>query len=193
MHTITPAPPQVLQLAHRVYMAQHKYHDALRVALRLNEPATIEATFAACSDVLERRQLGYLLARRGAAPGVRSGSSATAPHASCIGPHRGLCVRWWFALLQDEAEREALHEIISSIRARHVKTTLMSTLLWLPVCILIYCLQDEAEREALREIISNSKLSEHFLALARDLDVMEPKVPEDVYKSHLTGALRVFF
>jgi 26S proteasome regulatory subunit N1 len=57
---------QVLQLAHRVYMAQHKYHDALRVALRLNEPATIESTFAACSDVLERRQLGYLLARHGA-------------------------------------------------------------------------------------------------------------------------------
>jgi hypothetical protein len=36
--------------------------------------------------------------------------------------------------------------------------------------------------------MSNSKLSEHFLALARDLDVMEPKVPEDVYKSHLIGA-----
>jgi 26S proteasome regulatory subunit N1 len=47
-------------------MAQHKYHDALRVALRLNEPATIESTFAACSDVLEKRQLGYLLARHGA-------------------------------------------------------------------------------------------------------------------------------
>jgi hypothetical protein len=52
------------------------------------------------------------------------------------------------------------------------------------------CLQDEAERDTLREIISNSKLSEHFLALARDLDVMEPKVPEDVYKTHLTGGLR---
>jgi 26S proteasome regulatory subunit N1 len=26
---------------------------------------------------------------------------------------------------------------------------------------------DDSEREALREIISNSKLSEHFLALAR--------------------------
>jgi hypothetical protein len=39
----------------------------------------------------------------------------------------------------------------------------------------------------LRQIISNSKLSEHFLALARDLDVLEPKVPEDVYKTHLTG------
>lgn len=37
------------------------------------------------------------------------------------------------------------------------------------------------------QIISNSKLSEHFLALGRDLDVMEAKAPEDVYKTHLVG------
>ncbi len=48
------------------------------------------------------------------------------------------------------------------------------------VCITLTHLQ------SLREIISNSKLSEHFLALARDLDVMEAKTPEDVYKTHLT-------
>lgn len=52
---------------------------------------------------------------------------------------------------------------------------------------LLLSLQSDNERDTLREIISNSKLSEHFLALARDLDVMEPKVPEDVYKTHLTG------
>merc|ERR1719446_1497116 len=28
-------------------------------------------------------------------------------------------------------------------------------------------------------------MTEHYLELARDLDVMEPKTPEDVYKSHL--------
>lgn len=54
-------------------------------------------------------------------------------------------------------------------------------------CAVLCCSQDDDERDVLREIISNSKLSEHFLALARDLDVMEPKVPEDVYKTHLTG------
>ena len=46
-------------------------------------------------------------------------------------------------------------------------------------------MEDESAREALREVVSNSKLSEHFLALARDLDVMEAKMPEDVYKTHL--------
>ena len=39
---------------------------------------------------------------------------------------------------------------------------------------------DDALREKLRETISNTKLSERFLALARDLDVMEPRAPDDV-------------
>ncbi|CAL5406589.1 unnamed protein product [Camellia sinensis] len=44
---------------------------------------------------------------------------------------------------------------------------------------------DEDEREALQEIINNTKLSEGFLTLARDIEVMEPKSPEDIYKAHL--------
>eukprot|EP00903_Cladosiphon_okamuranus_P015551 g14356.t1 len=35
------------------------------------------------------------------------------------------------------------------------------------------------------EIIGNGSLSKHYLALARDLDVVEAKTPEDIYKSHL--------
>eukprot|EP00879_Flechtneria_rotunda_P023735 GHRR01025127.1.p1 GENE.GHRR01025127.1~~GHRR01025127.1.p1 ORF type:complete len:652 (+),score=250.63 GHRR01025127.1:1606-3561(+) len=104
-------------------MGEKKYHDALRVALRLNDLQTIVTTFGACDDQLEKRQLGYLLARHGTTIDLEEGPAAV---------------------------------------------------------------KDESERDVLREIISNSKLSEHFLALARDLDVLEPKVPEDVYKTHLT-------
>ena len=43
----------------------------------------------------------------------------------------------------------------------------------------------ESEDEDLQGIISNQKLSEHFKSLARDLDVMEPKHPDSIYKSHL--------
>ena len=43
----------------------------------------------------------------------------------------------------------------------------------------------ESEDEELQKIISNENLSEHFKSLARDLDVMEPKHPESIYKSHL--------
>ncbi len=37
----------------------------------------------------------------------------------------------------------------------------------------------------MQKIISNEKLSEHFKALARDLDVLEPKHPDNVFKTHL--------
>jgi 26S proteasome regulatory subunit N1 len=49
---------------------------------------------------------------------------------------------------------------------------------------------DESEIETdeatlLNELIGNEKLSEQFIKLAQDLDVMDPKTPEDIYKSHL--------
>lgn len=44
---------------------------------------------------------------------------------------------------------------------------------------------DDDQRGALIAILSNSRLSERFLALARDLDLMAPRLPEEVYKSHL--------
>ncbi|KAG0487911.1 hypothetical protein HPP92_006722 [Vanilla planifolia] len=44
---------------------------------------------------------------------------------------------------------------------------------------------DEGEREILQEIANNAKLSEGYLTLARDIEVMEPKSPEDIYKAHL--------
>ncbi|KMZ67453.1 26S proteasome regulatory subunit N1 [Zostera marina] len=44
---------------------------------------------------------------------------------------------------------------------------------------------DDDDRETLQDIINNVKLSEGYLALARDIEVMEPKSPEDIYKVHL--------
>lgn len=43
----------------------------------------------------------------------------------------------------------------------------------------------EGEVELLNELIGNDKLHEHFHKLAQDLDVLDPKTPEDIYKSHL--------
>ncbi|KAG6667586.1 hypothetical protein CIPAW_01G111100 [Carya illinoinensis] len=44
---------------------------------------------------------------------------------------------------------------------------------------------DDDDREVLQDIINNTKLSEGYLTLARDIEVMEPKSPEDIYKAHL--------
>ncbi|KAL6570700.1 26S proteasome non-ATPase regulatory subunit 2 A [Orobanche gracilis] len=46
-------------------------------------------------------------------------------------------------------------------------------------------IREDEEREAMQELINNSKLSEGYLTLARDIEVMEPKSPEDIYKAHL--------
>ncbi|WJX91340.1 26S proteasome non-ATPase regulatory subunit 2 A [Trifolium repens] len=43
----------------------------------------------------------------------------------------------------------------------------------------------EEDREILQDILNNSKLSEGYLTLARDIEVMEPKSPGDIYKEHL--------
>ena len=42
------------------------------------------------------------------------------------------------------------------------------------------------------EIMSNAHLNNYFLNLARELDIMEPKTPEDVYKSHLENSRTPF-
>ena len=41
---------------------------------------------------------------------------------------------------------------------------------------------DGNDKEVLQEIVNNTKLSEGYLTLARDIEVMEPKSPEDIYK-----------
>lgn len=45
--------------------------------------------------------------------------------------------------------------------------------------------QDKEGHEEVNNIVSNSLLSNHFLVLGRELDVLEPKLPEDVYKTWL--------
>ncbi|VAI79079.1 unnamed protein product [Triticum turgidum subsp. durum] len=46
---------------------------------------------------------------------------------------------------------------------------------------------DENEKNALQQVVYNTKLSKGYHILARDIGVMEPKSPEDIYKVHLIG------
>mmetsp|Transcript_2864 Transcript_2864/g.5371 ORF Transcript_2864/g.5371 Transcript_2864/m.5371 type:complete len:932 (+) Transcript_2864:110-2905(+) len=48
-----------------------------------------------------------------------------------------------------------------------------------------YEVGDGDDAEELNELIGNVHIGEQFLKLAQDLDVMEAKNPEDIYKSHL--------
>jgi len=52
--------------------------------------------------------------------------------------------------------------------------------------------EDREDYDDLTEIMSNSHLNNHFLNLARELDIMEAKTPDDVYKSHLDNVRPAF-
>ena len=60
-----PDDTAVFTAAYDGYMKVAKWHDAMRVALRLNDREKIQAVFSTCKDMVEQQQLGYLLARQG--------------------------------------------------------------------------------------------------------------------------------
>jgi len=77
---------------------------------------------------------------------------------------------------------ELIGELLSSCEDKLMKKQM---------CILLgrhrvnFELDDDEDEEELNDLIGNSHLSEEFLKLAQDLDVMDAKTPEDIYKSHL--------
>jgi 26S proteasome regulatory subunit N1 len=46
----------------------------------------------------------------------------------------------------------------------------------------------EVENEEVQKCLSNVSLSEYFLYLGKELNLLDPKVPEDIYKSHLENS-----
>ena len=44
------------------------------------------------------------------------------------------------------------------------------------------------EEQVLADCMSNTKLSDHFKTLGKELNVLDPKVPEDIYKTHLESS-----
>ena len=50
----------------------------------------------------------------------------------------------------------------------------------------------DIDDQDLLDIASNSQLNTHFLTLARELDIMEPKTPDDIYKTHLETQSRLY-
>jgi 26S proteasome regulatory subunit N1 len=48
---------------------------------------------------------------------------------------------------------------------------------------------DEKEEDPeLQECLNNTRMPDHFKALAKELNILDPKVPEDIYKSHLESS-----
>ncbi|KAA6407589.1 MAG: 26S proteasome regulatory subunit rpn-1 [Lasallia pustulata] len=49
-------------------------------------------------------------------------------------------------------------------------------------------ISEPEEDQELLECLNNTKLPDHFKSLAKELNILEPKMPEDIYKSHLESS-----
>jgi len=89
---------------------------------------------------------------------------------------------------------EIIEDVFMSAGDKHVRRQLAFMLGRQQVVMDLEELLDEKEEEEEIDILTqnmrNTRLSHSFLRLARELDIMEPKSPEDVYKTHLEAAGR---
>lgn len=117
----------------------------------------VKASFGACKDPLEKQQLCYILARQ---------VTFCPPHVQCLYTRRTWSVFYvnWNCIFCKLTIR-----ILLCVQGVSLEIDEEIT-------------DNEEQRELQQELISNSKLSEGYLTLARDLDVMEPKTPDDIYK-----------
>ena len=49
-------------------------------------------------------------------------------------------------------------------------------------------IEDQEPDQELAECLSNTKLPDHFKSLGKELNILDPKMPEDIYKSHLESS-----
>ncbi|QKX58525.1 uncharacterized protein TRUGW13939_05649 [Talaromyces rugulosus] len=49
-------------------------------------------------------------------------------------------------------------------------------------------LPEEEDDEELADCLNNTQISTHFKALAKELNILDPKMPEDIYKTHLESS-----
>lgn len=54
-------------------------------------------------------------------------------------------------------------------------------------------IEDAALPESIKELNNNIHLCRYFRSLARELDIMEPKTPDGVYKTHLENTRKNLF
>ena len=121
---IYPEDQQFLQTAHDIYLNYGKYHQAMILAIRMNNAQIIDSNFSLVQeDKALQKQLALLLARQ---------------------------QMFQFPDLIDEVDADPESELI--------------------------------------DCLTNVKLPDWFKNLAKELNILDPKMPEDIYKSHLESS-----
>ena len=79
--------------------------------------------------------------------------------------------------------REDFYSTKNSAQKKQLAFLIARQQLWLDIYQ-----DDEEDDEVLTDVLTNVKLPEYFKTLAKELNILEPKIPEDIYKSHLESS-----
>lgn len=163
----------MLKTAIKLYHKFNQYTEAVRLAIRLNDLTLIKELFLLCPDRYIRQCflsgsslcMGHKFVLRGVSGDLKLSGN--------LGPLGGMLVRYVICHLFRSTKMQ-----IAFILAHSQ----------------VYLELDEQSDgyDELMEIMSNSRLNAYHLQLARELDIAEPKNPEDVYKSHLEQHRKFF-
>lgn len=81
-------------------------------------------------------------------------------------------------------DRELIEEAFNSTEDKAIKRQMAFLIarqrIWLDVT--------EDDDPELQECLNNTRLPDHFKALAKELNILDPKTPDDIYKTHLESA-----
>ncbi|KAK3060473.1 proteasome regulatory particle base subunit, partial [Coniosporium uncinatum] len=80
-------------------------------------------------------------------------------------------------------DKELIEEILNSTDDKSVKKQMAFLIarqrIWLDLP------EGEEDDTELQECLNNTKLPDHFKSLAKELNILDPKTPDDIYKTHL--------
>lgn len=173
-----PEDTQLLRTCLNIFRKFSRWPQAMQMALKLNEMDAIKAVFRDCTERPIRRQLAFMLGRQQLFFDVEEELEG---------------------LEEEDDELEVLTGLISNVRSAGVgrgtfrlrmPISYLAAIFYLSVS---YCrppTNTASVSSALVTTHPQSQLSEQFLALARELDILEPKTPNDVYKTHLESSQR---
>ncbi|KAG8516024.1 26S proteasome non-ATPase regulatory subunit 2 [Galemys pyrenaicus] len=163
-----PENSALLRCALGVFRKFSRFPEALRLALMLNDMELVEDIFTSCKDVY----VGDELAEEGISSWM-----------GCLPEELGFVVSG--LELRACSVPSANGGLADVMALSHRVVQKQMAFMLGRHGVFLELSEDVEEYEDLTEIMSNVQLNSNFLALARELDIMEPKVPDDIYKTHL--------
>ncbi len=83
-------------------------------------------------------------------------------------------------------DRELIEETFNSTKDKSIRRQMAFLIARQRICLSLP--ENEEEDTELAECLNNTRLQDHFKTLAKELNILDPKTPDDIYKTHLESS-----